>query len=190
MHGWMSARDGGRKGKAERPFSKKERVPTGTLESRRKPWTKRVKNSNGVYRRVCAAVRRHRAVCGFLQPERVRHAKPAEPAGRGAGAGCGCAVRRVVAAPAARPGQKAAPDAAGGVFHAVLFGAGPCGQGAGGGCYRRLGFRHRAARRAGLCGRRCAGRYLFQQFPQQPAAHAAVGGVVPSAAGLWCDGGV
>jgi len=47
MHGWMSARDGGRKGKAERPFSKKERVPTGTLESRRKPWTKRVKNSNG-----------------------------------------------------------------------------------------------------------------------------------------------
>ena len=30
---------------------------------------------------------------------------------------------------------------------------------------------------------RCAGRYLFQQFPQQPAAHAAVGGVVPAAGG-------
>ena len=75
-------------------------------------------------------------------------------------------------------------------FFTLWFRAGPCGQGAGGGCHRRLGFRHRAARRAGLCGRRCAGRYLFQQFPQQPAAHAAVGGVVPSAAGLWCDGGV
>ncbi len=36
--GWRAG-----KGKAERPFSKKERVPTGTLESRRKPWTKRVK---------------------------------------------------------------------------------------------------------------------------------------------------
>ena len=180
----------GGRGRLKGLFSKKERVPTGTLESRRKPWTKRVKNSNGRLQarlRCCSPS----SCCVRFSATRTCSARKARGAcWPGAGAGCGCAVRRVAAAPAARPGQKAAPDAAGGVFHAVLFGAGPCGQGAGGGCHRRLGFRHRAARRAGLCGRRCAGRHLFQQFPQQPAAHAAVGRVVPSAAGLWCDGGV